>query len=121
MSDPVARFKTFRLLAILTGLVAVISPLIGLMGTVLGMRRTFETMGAKGVKDANELSQGIGEVLVSTASGLVIAFIGLAAAILFLVLALVERRKLRQPPASLLRADDVPPQATAQKRSSTVP
>ena len=89
MSDPVARFKTFRLLAILTGLVAVISPLIGLMGTVLGMMRTFETMGAKGVKDANELSQGIGEVLVSTASGLFIA-------ILFIILMIVEHRKLRQ-------------------------
>ena len=47
--------------------------MIGLLGTVTGMIKAFATLGASGIGDPSGLSAAIGEVLVATASGLVIA------------------------------------------------
>ena len=43
------------------------------MGTVTGMIKAFGTLGASGIGDPSKLSEAIGEVLVATASGLLIA------------------------------------------------
>lgn len=51
----------------------VCTPMIGLVGTVSGMRNAFATLGTSGVGDPSKLSGAIGEVLVATASGLAIA------------------------------------------------
>jgi len=53
--------------------IGVCTPMIGLLGTVTGMIRAFATLGRSGIGDPSSLSSAIGEVLVATASGLVIA------------------------------------------------
>jgi biopolymer transport protein ExbB len=52
-------------------MVASVSPLLGMTGTVTGMIASFETM-SSGL-DANMVSAGIAEALVTTAAGLIIA------------------------------------------------
>ncbi|MEP6955438.1 MAG: MotA/TolQ/ExbB proton channel family protein, partial [Chthoniobacterales bacterium] len=51
----------------------VCTPMIGLLGTVTGMIKAFAKLGSSGIGDPSGLSAAIGEVLVATASGLVIA------------------------------------------------
>ena len=53
--------------------IGVVTPMIGLLGTVTGMIKAFGTLGSSGIGDPSSLSGAIGEVLVATASGLVIA------------------------------------------------
>jgi biopolymer transport protein ExbB len=53
--------------------IAVISPLLGLLGTVLGMRRVFEVIQEQGIGQAGALSGGISEALITTVTGLFIA------------------------------------------------
>jgi biopolymer transport protein ExbB len=47
--------------------------MIGLIGTVSGMIGAFETLGTAGIGDPSKLAANIGEVLVATFSGLLIA------------------------------------------------
>lgn len=53
--------------------IGVCTPMIGLLGTVTGMIKAFANLGAAGIGDPSGLSAAIGEVLVATASGLLIA------------------------------------------------
>ncbi len=55
-----------------------VSPLLGLLGTVLGLINSFSfiKLGASGV-NAQEVTGGISEALISTATGLIIAIITL--------------------------------------------
>jgi biopolymer transport protein ExbB len=53
--------------------IGVVSPMIGLLGTVIGMIGAFRTMGAQGISNPQGLASAIGEVLLATASGLFIA------------------------------------------------
>jgi biopolymer transport protein ExbB len=53
--------------------IGVCTPMIGLLGTVTGMIRAFDTLGSSGIGDPSSLSSAIGEVLTATASGLMIA------------------------------------------------
>lgn len=53
--------------------IGVISPMIGLLGTVIGMMGAFAVLGQSGVNDMGKLALRIGEVLMATASGLFIA------------------------------------------------
>ena len=55
------------------GTIALISPLLGLLGTVSGMIRMFLAIMANGVGDAGALAGGIGESLICTEAGLVVA------------------------------------------------
>ena len=50
--------------------VAAIAPILGLLGTVLGMIKVFSMISLQGVGDAASLSGGISEALISTAFGL---------------------------------------------------
>lgn len=52
--------------------VASISPLLGLLGTVLGMIKVFTVISTKGTGQASLLAGGISEALITTATGLVI-------------------------------------------------
>ncbi len=63
-------------------LVAGISPLLGMTGTVTGMIRSFNTMAASGV-DAAGVASGISEALITTAAGLLIAIPAVVAYNLF--------------------------------------
>lgn len=55
------------------GTIAAITPLLGLLGTVTGMIEAFEAITSQGVGDARVLSGGIGEALITTAAGLIVA------------------------------------------------
>ena len=56
-----------------TGIVAVVSPLLGLLGTVTGMISTFEIITSFGTGDPKILSGGISEALITTEFGLAVA------------------------------------------------
>jgi biopolymer transport protein ExbB len=55
------------------GTIASISPLLGLLGTVIGMIKVFTVITAQGVGDPSILSEGISEALITTAAGLSVA------------------------------------------------
>lgn len=55
------------------GTIALISPLLGLLGTVFGMIEMFFAVMLSGVGDPLKMAGGIGEALVCTASGLCVA------------------------------------------------
>lgn len=55
------------------GTVAAIAPLLGLLGTVVGMIRVFTEITVQGTGNANALAGGISEALITTAAGLVVA------------------------------------------------
>lgn len=60
--------------------IAAIAPLMGLLGTVLGMIKVFDVIQTLGVGQAKALSGGISEALITTATGL---FIGIPVLIAF--------------------------------------
>ncbi len=53
--------------------IAHISPLLGLLGTVLGMTKVFGVITTQGIGNAQSLAGGIAEALITTIAGLVIA------------------------------------------------
>lgn len=55
------------------GTIALIAPLLGLLGTVIGMIEVFTVITIQGTGDANALASGISEALITTASGLTVA------------------------------------------------
>lgn len=61
------RFLPFLALTASTG------PLLGLLGTVLGIIKTFQAMVIYGTGNAKNFSAGISEALITTAEGLVVA------------------------------------------------
>ena len=61
------------------GTIAMISPLLGLLGTVVGMILTFEVLTTQGIAKPNELAGGISTALITTAAGLIVALPALVA------------------------------------------
>ncbi len=57
----------------LLGTIATISPLLGLLGTVLGMIRAFTVIATQGMGTPATLGGGISEALITTAAGLSVA------------------------------------------------
>jgi biopolymer transport protein ExbB len=55
------------------GIIASISPLLGLLGTVVGMIKVFTALMLEGAGNANVLAGGISQALITTAAGLSIA------------------------------------------------
>ena len=55
------------------GTIAAISPLLGLLGTVIGMVKVFAAITTHGVGDPTVLAGGISEALITTAAGLTVA------------------------------------------------
>ncbi|MGC1547168.1 MAG: MotA/TolQ/ExbB proton channel family protein [Rhodanobacter sp.] len=55
------------------GTIALIGPLLGLFGTVIGLIRMFMEVMAGGMADPTKMAGGIGEALICTASGLTVA------------------------------------------------
>ncbi len=55
------------------GTIAAISPLLGLLGTVIGMVNVFAAITTHGVGDPSVLAGGISEALITTAAGLTVA------------------------------------------------
>jgi biopolymer transport protein ExbB len=61
------------------GTIAAISPLLGLLGTVTGMMRTFKAITVAGVGNPTAMAGGIAEALITTAAGLLVAIPALVA------------------------------------------
>jgi len=55
------------------GTVAVITPLLGLLGTVIGMIKVFAQLQLEGAGNAAALAGGISEALITTAAGMTVA------------------------------------------------
>lgn len=55
------------------GTIAAITPLLGLLGTVIGMIKVFSVITTVGVGDPGELAGGISQALVTTAAGISVA------------------------------------------------
>ncbi len=55
------------------GTIAAIAPLLGLLGTVVGMIKVFAQIMAQGTGNASALAGGISEALITTAAGLAVA------------------------------------------------
>ena len=78
--ENVAKMEIYRLEARLSILatIAGVAPMIGFLGTVLGMMNTFGKMRTEGVEIAS-LSGGINEAMVTTVGGLVVGIIAYVA------------------------------------------
>lgn len=76
------RFQAFLRLAVAAG------PLLGLIGTVIGMIITFESITASGSSDPKLMAQGIGAAMIATVLGL-----GIAIPLLFVNAGLVSLSK----------------------------
>ncbi len=57
----------------IVGTVAANAPYIGLLGTVLGIMLTFQSMGASGELDVKSIMSGLALALKATAAGLLVA------------------------------------------------
>lgn len=55
------------------GTIAAITPLLGLLGTVIGMIKVFATITTQGVGNPGALAGGISEALLTTAAGMSVA------------------------------------------------
>lgn len=55
------------------GTIAAVSPLLGLLGTVIGMIKVFTNLTVHGTGNIGNLAGGISEALITTAAGLVVA------------------------------------------------
>jgi biopolymer transport protein ExbB len=76
--------ESFRQQRIALGAMIAAAPLLGLLGTVSGMVKTFESLALRAGEQSMEgLARGISEVLVATESGLLVAL----PALLFVYLA----------------------------------
>lgn len=65
-----------------------VCPLLGLLGTVLGMLEVFDALAATGSNNPRSMASGVSKATVSTLAGMVVAIVGLLAA------SLGERRAL---------------------------
>lgn len=74
------------------------APLLGLLGTVLGMLTTFQGIASGGGKMADTIAQGISEALITTEMGLLVALPGM-------ILSYVVRRKRNEFIAFLSRLE----------------
>ncbi len=108
------------------GTMAAIAPLIGLLGTVMGIMRAFGDMASSGSAAPSVVAAGVSEALITTAAGLVIA---VPAVLLFnhftrrlnvmLTVAENHARSLRAATSELVPADAIQhgPRASTRSRS----
>lgn len=93
------------------GLIAVLSPMLGLIGTFFGVWHVFEGVGNFGLNDAAVIARGIKEVLIDTMAGLIVA---VYATIFFKLLELWARKlgiAFEARLYEILREDDAAPTA----------
>ncbi|MEK6258683.1 MAG: MotA/TolQ/ExbB proton channel family protein [Planctomycetota bacterium] len=103
--------------------VATISPLLGLLGTVVGMIESFNTIATKaGMGKSEALAEGIGLALLSTAAGLIIA---IPALVMYMLLAgrvdtlVIEMDGQSQKLVDTISAEGLAEQARSGPRSPT--
>ena len=82
--------ESFRQQRFALGAMVAAAPLLGLLGTVGGMSRTFDSLAQRTAADSAGLARGISEVLVATESGLAVAIPAL------LLIAVAHRQMQKQ-------------------------
>ena len=105
--------------------IVTLAPLLGLLGTIIGMFNTFQALSNPGAA-SQQVTGGVGEALVATASGLFVAILGLVAFNFLnqrvrLVMHQLERIKLmllNRLVATPTRAASEASEAVAQARSA---
>lgn len=75
----VTYMKPINFLSIIGGT----APMLGLLGTVSGMIKAFQTIASGGMGDPTKLAGNIGEALITTATGLIIAIPAMIAYFIF--------------------------------------
>jgi len=94
------RFVTF------IGVIAVLSPMLGLIGTFIGVWHVFEGVGDLGLSDPSAMAKGIKEVLIDTMAGLVVAVIAMILYKFFEFLSLKNVSVFEERIYKLLRGPD---------------
>ncbi|HQU61841.1 MAG: MotA/TolQ/ExbB proton channel family protein [Nitrosomonas sp.] len=70
--------KEIRRFSVMTKTIVVISPLLGLLGTVIGMIETFDSLGSMSLfTQSGGIAGGISQALISTQTGLAVAIPGM--------------------------------------------
>ncbi|MWD29968.1 MotA/TolQ/ExbB proton channel family protein [Aquicoccus sp. SCR17] len=88
-------------------LIAMIGPLLGLLGTVLGMIQSFQELSlAEGSANASILADGIWQALLTTAAGLLVAIPAAVGASLLAARAEAGARMIEESVSELLLIDD---------------
>jgi biopolymer transport protein ExbB len=103
------------------GTVVTIAPMMGLLGTVLGMINVFSSINVAGVGDPQQMAGGISEALITTVAGLLIAIITLVFERYFKskvdgYVATMEREALRLIEINNSSRKSVPAMPSAQAR-----
>lgn len=57
--------------------IVTVAPLLGILGTVLGIIESFDLLGARGIEDPKAVTGGIAQALITTAAGLSVAIVSL--------------------------------------------
>lgn len=89
--EKVTRRILWRNVAIGSGILMIVAPLFGLLGTVFGMVGAFDTLGIEGGADPGQLAGDISLALTTTAGGLVISALSLIVFLVSLVLMIRSR------------------------------
>ncbi|MFC4669176.1 MotA/TolQ/ExbB proton channel family protein [Seohaeicola nanhaiensis] len=90
-------------------IIAMISPLLGLLGTVLGMIQSFQELAlAEGAANASTLAGGIWQALLTTAAGLLVAIPAAVAAGLFAARIETAAQNIESAVGELMLADQNP-------------
>ena len=85
----------------LIGIIIKICPLLGLLGTVIGMLEIFDALAATGSNNPRTMAAGVSKATVSTLAGMVVAIFGM------LVGKFAERRAIAEREALLARFIDL--------------
>jgi biopolymer transport protein ExbB/TolQ len=74
--EPERMVQTLRQRMVTLYTIIVISPMLGLIGTVIGLMRSFRLLGSQAaITDPVIISRGVSEALITTATGLIITVI----------------------------------------------
>jgi len=95
---------------------AVIAPLLGLLGTVIGMIETFDVISIFGTGNAKAMAGGISVALITTQSGLLIAIPGLFLSGILRRRADSLSNQLREATSALSRCIQAPSQTATGER-----
>lgn len=85
-------------------ILAAVSPLFGLLGTVMGMITTFDVITLFGTGNAKAMAGGISEALVTTQSGLMVSIPGLFMSVLLFKQSAQSKARIKEASIILIRS-----------------
>jgi len=88
------------------GVIAILSPMLGLIGTFIGVWHVFDGVGNIGLNDPAVIARGIKQVIVDTMAGLVVAVISMIIYKFFEFIGVKSVTKFEEKLYKLLRGHD---------------